>query len=699
MAGDPESTIAEFLSSINPNFEKYGEKLNDAGMTSVDELSSCAEDDFKHLDIPMFHWRTILKKVKDLQEGAGEESLSPTSSLHLKAPVHHARGYSKADSNPSSTPQAQSSIRLRLIQFYSLYAPEKVDDDEQIDAILKQYAGNVTQLFQDLERQYVIRQRPSPEPKKKGKKGGKKKENKAKGTEVQTKTQKVSQGLSEMYINQLKGLEQAFQFPKFHSPLLNQVDFEVKPLVMLVGQYSVGKTSFIRFLLERDFPGIRVGPEPTTDCFACVMHGGEERLIPGNAAVMDPTKPFRTLQQFGMGFMNKFNVAEVPAPILESISFVDTPGILSGEKQRIGRQYDFSKIIEWFAFKADRILLLFDAHKLDISDEFKMAIDCIKIHNDKVRVVLNKADTITNQQMIRVYGALMWSLGKVFKTPEVLRVYVGSFWDEPYKNTHNADLFDAEAEDLLSDLRSLPRHSATRKINEFVKRARQLKVHLMIISHLKKQFGWFGKQKKENALLASLGDQFRQIAKAEGLNLSDFPHPKKFRDTIKAFDIWKFPKTNSKTWTKFDTIFKKRIPELMALLPSHIASTEEGKEVVSNPFAIESTKDAAVSGAQSWAVNATEKAKSDVQFYELKILGGKASGTQVMNVMMKSGLQRDTLQRIWDISDIDRDGKMDNEEFALCMYLIGMVKNGLSLPPSLPMRLVPPGKRCLLEFE
>ncbi len=37
--------------------------------------------------------------------------------------------------------------------------------------------------------------------------------------------------------------------------------------------------------------------------------------------------------------------------------------------------YDFPEIIEWFAERADRILLLFDAHKLDISDEFKSAIE------------------------------------------------------------------------------------------------------------------------------------------------------------------------------------------------------------------------------------------------------------------------------------------------------------------------------------
>ena len=59
-------------------------------------------------------------------------------------------------------------------------------------------------------------------------------------------------------------------------------------------------------------------------------------------------------------------------------------GILAGQKQE-SRGYDFTGVLKWFAERADMIILLFDAHKLDISDEFREAIVSIKDHDDKIR--------------------------------------------------------------------------------------------------------------------------------------------------------------------------------------------------------------------------------------------------------------------------------------------------------------------------
>lgn len=50
-------------------------------------------------------------------------------------------------------------------------------------------------------------------------------------------------------------------------------------MVLLLGQYSVGKTSFIEYLLERPFPGQRIGPEPTTDKFIAVSYGEQGAFI------------------------------------------------------------------------------------------------------------------------------------------------------------------------------------------------------------------------------------------------------------------------------------------------------------------------------------------------------------------------------------------------------------------------------------
>lgn len=377
----------------------------------------------------------------------------------------------------------------------------------------------------------------------------------------------IIDGLKQLYFSKVRSLEDQFKFGSFFSPLLHESDFEAKPSVLLLGQYSTGKTTFIKFLLGQEYPGCHIGPEPTTDRFVVVYHGLEDRRVPGNTLAVQPDKPYQGLSIFGTGFLSRFEGSQCPAKLLEEISLVDTPGVLSGEKQRIDRNYNFLDVCGWFAARCDLILLLFDPYKLDISDEFKQVISCLRGHDDKVRVVLNKADQVDQQQLMRVYGALMWSLGKVFKSPEVCRVYIGSFNSEApiseAKNPQCKQLFEAEQKELLQHLYEIPTRSCDRKVNEFVKRIRAAKIHILLVGHLRNKMPMFGKEKAQKKMLEELPEIFRQVQREHHLPPGDFPDVNRFREILSAFSLDSFPKVSKSTIKLIDDVLSVDIPNLV----------------------------------------------------------------------------------------------------------------------------------------
>ncbi|KAG5234718.1 EH domain-containing protein [Salix suchowensis] len=371
----------------------------------------------------------------------------------------------------------------------------------------------------------------------------------------------IIDGLKRLYIEKLKPLEATIG-------LMTSSDFDARPMVMLLGQYSTGKTTFIKHLLRCNYPGAHIGPEPTTDRFVVVMSGPDERSIPGNTVAVQADMPFSGLTHFGGAFLSKFECAQMPHPLLDEITIVDTPGVLSGEKQRTQRSYDFTGVISWFAAKCDLILLLFDPHKLDISDEFKRVIASLRGNDDKIRVVLNKADQVDTQQLMRVYGALMWSLGKVLNTPEVMRVYIGSFNDKPINEETASqmfcELFEKEQNDLLMDLVDIPKKACDRRINEFVKRARAAKMHAYIISHLKKEMpAIMGKAKTQQRLIDNLEDEFAKVQREFHLPAGDFPNVEHFKEVLNGYSIDKFEKLKPKMIQAVDDMLGYEIPELL----------------------------------------------------------------------------------------------------------------------------------------
>nr|XP_046149537.1 EH domain-containing protein 2-like isoform X3 [Oncorhynchus gorbuscha] len=464
----------------------------------------------------------------------------------------------------------------------------------------------------------------------------------------------VTEGLKSLYHQKLLPLEQHYGFHDFHSPSLEDADFDNKPMVLVVGQYSTGKTSFIKYVLEQDIPGSRIGPEPTTDCFTAIMHGEVEGVIPGNALIVDPNKPFRNLNPFGNTFLNRLQCAQLPNQVLESISIIDTPGILSGAKQRVsrgekskaqewtGKGYDFPAVLRWFAERVDRIILLFDAHKLEISDEFSEAIGALRGNEEKLRVVLNKADMVGTQQLMRIYGALMWSLGKV---------------------------------------------------------------HAHIISYLKKEMPTFRKDNRKKNLIYQLPVIFSKIQLQHHISAGDFPDCAKMQEQLLTHDFSKFKPLKPSLMAALDELLASDIAKLMPLLRQEevnlgeqpgvqggaFLGTRAGPFVVNDPFG-EVEKEGEDGGEMAWVVT-KDKPKYDEIFYNLAPNEGKLSGTKARDWMVSTRLPNSVLGRIWKLSDVDRDGMLDDEEFALASHLIEVKLEGHGLPPELPARLVPPSKR------
>uniref|UniRef100_A0A8D0CMN8 Epidermal growth factor receptor pathway substrate 15 like 1 n=1 Tax=Sander lucioperca TaxID=283035 RepID=A0A8D0CMN8_SANLU len=99
------------------------------------------------------------------------------------------------------------------------------------------------------------------------------------------------------------------------------------------------------------------------------------------------------------------------------------------------------------------------------------------------------------------------------------------------------------------------------------------------------------------------------------------------------------------------------------------------------------------SGELHWAVRPEEKSKFDGIFESLAPVNGLLSGEKVKPVLINSKLPLDVLGKVWDLSDIDKDGHLDRDEFAVAMHLVYRALEKEPVPALLPSALIPPSKR------
>ncbi|KAL8449667.1 hypothetical protein Emed_002922 [Eimeria media] len=157
---------------------------------------------------------------------------------------------------------------------------------------------------------------------------------------------------------------------------------------------------------------------------------------------------------------------------------------------------------------------------------------------------------------------------QVISSPEVARVYIGSFWNNPLQNDENRKLFEAEANDLYSDIARVPRDAAIRKLNDFIKRARLAKVHALLLNALRNKLPMFGKESKKKQLISQLATVYQQVAQENGVPLGDFPPLAAMQEKLATFDWSKIPRLDTRQLESLDTVIKSQIPKLMSLVPT-----------------------------------------------------------------------------------------------------------------------------------
>ena len=107
---------------------------------------------------------------------------------------------------------------------------------------------------------------------------------------------------------------------------------------------------------------------------------------------------------------------------------------------------------------------------------------------------------------------------------------------------------------------------------------------------------------------------------------------------------------------------------------------------------------AASQAGDGWAISPQEKAQFDQIYATVDTVNrGFITGEQAVGFFGNSRLPEDALAQIWDLADINSEGQLNRDEFAVAMYLIKQQRSKRDgrdvLPQTLPPNLIPPSMR------
>ncbi|CAJ1053208.1 uncharacterized protein LOC121604182 [Xyrichtys novacula] len=393
--------------------------------------------------------------------------------------------------------------------------------------------------------------------------------------------------LLSIYHTAIKPMEQAYKYNELRQHEVTDGEVTSKPMVLFLGPWSVGKSSMINYLLglHGTSQQLYTGAEPTTSEYTVIMHGEKSRTIEGIVMAADSSRSFSPLEKFGQGFLERLVGIEMPHKLLERVTFVDTPGIIENRKQQ-ERGYPYNEVCQWFIDRADLIFLVFDPTKLDVGGELEMLFKQMKGRESQIRLILNKADSLSTQDLMRVYGALFWSMAPLVNVTEPPRVYVSSFWPLDYTADTNKELFIKEETSLLEDLNQVIENQIENKIAFIRQHGIRVRIHALLVDRYLQTYndklGWFSDPYEVFQDIVNDPDKyyiFKSILAKTNVSKFDLPDKEAYQDFFGVNPVSGFKQLSYHcSWSSgclLDKIERAISHELPALLSSVSKATDK----------------------------------------------------------------------------------------------------------------------------
>eukprot|EP00064_Thunnus_orientalis_P005229 superscaffoldBa00000501_g5243 len=161
-----------------------------------------------------------------------------------------------------------------------------------------------------------------------------------------------------------------------------------KITVLLMGNHSAGKSSFINWYVEEHIQ--RTGVAIETQGFSFVTSGRKRESLTGNAT-LHLYPHFKPLQQFkGVSEYLSTEICTSRQKRFSLVTFVDSPGLVDGDMKY---PFDVDEVILWLGDLCDLILVFFDPMGQALCKRTLNIVESLnEKHGDRLHFYLSKAD-------------------------------------------------------------------------------------------------------------------------------------------------------------------------------------------------------------------------------------------------------------------------------------------------------------------